>query len=133
MESVQNITPTVDRPDQIWHHLAMLRRPLTNFVTIAVLAFSGAAGAHPLEDAVADATAKCQAVGAIHLEQCAGLPIRSPEASAARRAVSRAAEQRNAFVRSCESSGSGRCTDQAEWHVGAGMSRVLNTPVVRLP
>lgn len=111
----------------------MLRQPLTNFVTFAALVLPEVVGAHPLEDAVRDALTKCQVIEAASLDRCGGSQIRSPEASAARRSVARAYAERNAFIQTCERFNDTRCSDQAEWHIGAGMSRVLNTPVVRLP
>lgn len=112
----------------------MTRRSLTSFVTISALALPLVAGAHPLEDAAREAVALCVGLGALSTDHCGTeMSGRSPEHTAARRAVGRAYTERNAFMRACQKERSFRvCVDQADWYMGAGMSRVLNTPVVHL-
>jgi hypothetical protein len=54
---------------------------------------------------------------------------RSPDQSAARKAMLRLYQMRNAFMDECQRGEHlARCTEQSEWYIGAGMARVLNAP-----
>ena len=89
--------------------------------------------AHPLQDAAAEATRLCQAVDADEsLMHCGSIMGgRSPEHSAARKAVMRMFNERNAYMASCRSPGP-VCGEQADLYIGSGMYRVLITPAVYL-
>lgn len=101
----------------------MQRSKLTRFVTTAaILLLAGAAAAHPLEDAVVDAYRLCQKFDVESLEACGFMGGRSPEHTAARTAMRRVYDSRAAFMRKCQDSLE-RCSEQAEWYIGSGISR----------
>lgn len=75
----------------------------------------------------------CQRVDASSLENC-GMEMqgRSPDHSAARRAVAQMFKLRNAFMGSCQGSQAFRvCIERADWYVGAGMAAALNAPTLQ--
>jgi hypothetical protein len=111
----------------------MPRTSLTSFVTFAALAaLSMAAVAHPLEEAAREAVQLCQRVDATSLEHCGTeMAGRSPEHTAARRSVGKVFAARNAFMRFCQDEPRRSCSEQADWHIGAGMARALNAPILQ--
>jgi hypothetical protein len=109
--------------------MTYMTRALTIFVTLTALA--SPAIASDLRQASKDAMALCVAVNALSLEHCGTqMTGRSPEHSAARKAVLRVILLQNKFMASCKDSAAlGSCVDQADWQIGAGASEVLNGPV----
>lgn len=97
---------------------------------IAAVSISLACHAHPIEDAAQVALEMCKRIDPEQsLEECgASMPGKSTERTAARMAVKRLIELRNDFVKSCTDS-EYICLHRADWYMGSGMSRVLNTPV----
>jgi hypothetical protein len=98
------------------------------FVTslIPVMSF-----AHPLEDAAQQALSSCLRMEIFSLDECGTMSGRSAAHSEARKAVMRLYESRSAFMSGCGKS-LVECQNMADWHIGAGMARVLNGPVVHL-
>lgn len=93
-----------------------------------MLAFAGPAGAaHPIEDAVYEATKLCGVVDAINLESCGDSTVSSPAHSAARKAVIRMYMARMAFMRSCQATERfiDDCPFMADWHFYRGFNRAV--------
>lgn len=82
--------------------------------------------ANPLEDAAEQALRLCSALEAESIEYCGTeMGGRSPQHSAARKAVGRLFEQRNAFLRLCQHTQPfERCVEMADWYIGSGVSRL---------
>ena len=94
---------------------------------VILLAAAGAAqAAHPLEDATYEAMRLCGVVGAQTLESCGDSAIRSPEHTAARKAVGAMLRAQAAFMRSCQKEDSPTaCTYRADWLFWGGFNRAL--------
>jgi hypothetical protein len=108
---------------KIGHDMNMPRSKLTRIVTTAtLLIWAVPIAAHPLEDAVEQAYRLCERFEVESLEACSVMGGRSPEHTAARMAMRRVYEERNAFIFQCKDGGE-QCAHMAEWYIGSGLSR----------
>lgn len=96
---------------------------------LVMLALAGAArGAEPFEDAVYEAMKLCGVVGQLSIDDCSRSTGKSPEHSAARKAVIRMFNARTAFVNNCFSTDRypSDCPYMADWHFWRGFNRAAN-------
>lgn len=104
-----------------------MKRLKLTILGIAVLALFPAHAYHPLEQLMYEAMMTCGVVNRISLESCGNMSGRSPEHSAARRAVFQLHQARTAFMRSCEAVESLEvCVHRAEWLMLGGFNRALD-------
>lgn len=94
---------------------------------LLMLALAGAAeAAEPLEDAMYDAVRLCGIIDSVSVESCGRSIGRSPEHSAARKAVIRMLAARGEFMRNCEKSESlTDCQYMAEYRMWGGFNHAL--------
>ncbi|RYF47634.1 MAG: hypothetical protein EOO38_11755 [Cytophagaceae bacterium] len=82
--------------------------------------------ADPVEEAAREVAIRCRSVGAESIDQCARLMGRSPEFTAARRALIRMYEARSRFVSDCSDTMEiTYCQDNANWLIGAGIASAV--------
>ena len=96
---------------------------------LVMLALAGAAwGAEPLEDATYEAIKLCGRIGQQSIDDCSRSVGRSPEHSAARKAVIRMFNARTAFMNNCFSTDRypADCPHIAEWHFWRAFNRAVN-------
>lgn len=110
---------------------------MTKALTILVtLALCGGASAETLREATREAMRLCVELDAQSLEHCGTeMAGRTPQHSAARKAVMRMSLLRNLEVRRCEivEPNGTDCYFKAEWQIEAGASDILVGPVQYLP
>jgi hypothetical protein len=103
---------------------------MTIFVTLALL--SGAATAHPLEDAAHQAMALCARVDGVEtIDQCMSTTSQSEHRVPARAALQRLFKARSAFMGEC-GGGVVRCQEQADLYIWAGTMRDFRWTVEHL-
>lgn len=92
---------------------------------ILMLALASTAKAEPLEDTTYEAMKLCGVIGALSIDECSRSVGRSPEHSAARKAVIRMFNARTAFMDNCISTDRypSDCPYMAEWHFYRGFNR----------
>lgn len=104
-----------------------MKRLKLTILGIAALAVFPAHAHHPLEQVTYDAMMTCGVVNRISLESCGNMSGRSPEHSAARRAIIRYHQARAEFMRSCQATESlDFCVYRAEWLMIGGFTRALD-------
>lgn len=104
-------------------------------LTVFVGCLSGAAAAHPLEDAAYHAATMCKAIDGVEtIEQCMVTTSQSPNRAPARAALQILFKARTAFMRECDTGrGSlGQCQEQADLYIWAGTMRDFRWTVEHL-
>ena len=93
------------------------------FLVLALVC--AACAAEPLDDATYEAVKLCGAVDLIAIDDCGRSTVRSPEHTAARKAVGRMFDARTEFMNNCLSTDRhpSDCPYIADWHMLKGSNR----------
>ena len=108
-----------------------MRANRLNLTIVGILAAGHvciASAADPFEDATYEAMRLCGRVGELSIDDCSRSTGRSPEHSAARKAVIRMSNARTAIINNCLSADRypSDCPYMADWHFWRGFNRGAN-------